>query len=95
MGTVSRTTDDWTSDYGRQVKRELLNIAKSPDDTVRDFSPALRSLFGQAVAQLLIPNFMEAGEVVDKLCALDTRGEYSVIRDKAHRALMIAYNSLN
>lgn len=95
MGTVSEGDDMWTSPYGRQVRKELVDISKDSKRTVRDFSPAMVPLFNQAVSTKLIPNYMQEQDVIEKLCALDTRGEYSVIKNKAHRALMIAYNSLN
>lgn len=93
--TVKTQTTDWTSDYGKHIAKELRRIAAVDSATVRDISPSIRHLFNDAVSRLLIPNYMEAGEVIDKLCALDTRGEYQVISDKVLRALMIAYNSLN
>lgn len=95
VGDVSDGDDMWTSSYGRQVRKELIDISKDKGRAVKDFSPALLPLFNQAVSTKLIPNYMSEQNVIDKLCALDTRGEYDVIRDKTHRALMIAYNSLN
>lgn len=95
IGEVKTQSTDWTSDYGRHIAKELRKIAEVDGATVRDISPNIRHLFNDAVSRLLIPNYMEAGEVIEKLCALDTRGEYQVISDKVLRALMIAYNSLN